>query len=141
MVTFVAQLVKNQSAMQETWAGKIPWRRERLTTQAFWPGEFHGLYSQWSCKESDMTEQLSLSCSCYRTVCFSGVQHQKMPVGHLHIFLEKCEIQGSHVHSPGCWVLGGTGGNGFRGQWFLLESGFPILVEDVENLCVLLVGI
>ena len=25
-----------------------------------WPGEFHGLYSPWGCKESDMTEWLSL---------------------------------------------------------------------------------
>ena len=29
----------------------------------FWPGEFHELYSLWGCKESDMTEQLSLSLS------------------------------------------------------------------------------
>ena len=35
-------------------------RRERLPTPVFWPGEFHGLYSPWGCKESDMTEQLSL---------------------------------------------------------------------------------
>ena len=41
------------------WVGKIPWRRERLPTPVFWPGEFHGLYSSWGCKESDMTEQLS----------------------------------------------------------------------------------
>ena len=27
--------------------GKIPWRRERLPTPVFWPGEFHGLYSQY----------------------------------------------------------------------------------------------
>ena len=27
--------------------GKIPWGRERLPTAAFWPGEFHGLYSPW----------------------------------------------------------------------------------------------
>ena len=27
------------------WAGKIPWRKERLLTPVFWPGEFHGLYS------------------------------------------------------------------------------------------------
>ena len=40
---------------------KIPWRRERLPTPVFWPGEFHGLYSPWACKESDMTQQLSLS--------------------------------------------------------------------------------
>ena len=24
--------------------GKIPWKRERLPTPVFWPGEFHGLY-------------------------------------------------------------------------------------------------
>ena len=39
--------------------GKIPWRRERLPTPVFWPGDFHGLYSPWGCKESDMTERLS----------------------------------------------------------------------------------
>ena len=35
--------------------GKIPWRRERLPTLVFWPGEFHGGH-----KESDRTERLSL---------------------------------------------------------------------------------
>jgi len=40
--------------------GKIPWRRERLPTPVFWPGEFHGLYSPWGCKELDTTERLSL---------------------------------------------------------------------------------
>ena len=45
------------------WVGKIPWRRERLPTSVFWPGEFHRLYSPWSRKESDMTERLSLSLS------------------------------------------------------------------------------
>ena len=29
------------------WVGKIPWKRERLPTPVFWPGEFHGLCSQW----------------------------------------------------------------------------------------------
>ena len=29
------------------WVGKIPWRRKRLPTPVFWPGEFHGLYSPW----------------------------------------------------------------------------------------------
>ena len=27
------------------WVGKIPWRKERLPTPVFLPGEFHGLYS------------------------------------------------------------------------------------------------
>ena len=25
-------------------------------TPVFWPGEFHGLYSPWGCRESDTTE-------------------------------------------------------------------------------------
>ena len=58
--SFVAQLVKNPPAMQETWVqslgGKILWRRERLPTPVFWPGEFHGLYSSWSQNELDMNE-------------------------------------------------------------------------------------
>ena len=36
-----------------------PWRRKRLPTPVFWPGEFHGLYSPWGGKESDTTEWLS----------------------------------------------------------------------------------
>ena len=54
----MAQLVKNPQAMQATWVGKIPWRKERLPTPVFWPGEFHGLYSPRGCKESDMMEWL-----------------------------------------------------------------------------------
>ena len=63
----VAQLVKNPPAMQETGfdpcIGKIPWRRERLLSPLFWPGELHGLYSPWGCKESDTTEWLSFHSS------------------------------------------------------------------------------
>ena len=59
----VAQLVKKPPAMHETWIqsliGKIPWRRQSLPTPVFWPGEFHGLYSPWGCKESDTAEWLS----------------------------------------------------------------------------------
>ena len=40
--------------------GKSPWRRERLPTPVFWPGEFHGLYNPRGHRESDMTEWLSL---------------------------------------------------------------------------------
>ena len=44
----------------DPWVGMIPWRREMLPTPVFWPGEFHGLYSPWGLKESNMTERLSL---------------------------------------------------------------------------------
>ena len=45
----------------DPWVGKIPWKRERVPTPVFWPGEFHGLDSPWGCKELDTTERLSLS--------------------------------------------------------------------------------
>ena len=60
----IAQLVKNLHAKQETvvWflGWKIPWRRDRLRTPVFWPGEFHELYSPSGHKELDVTEWLSL---------------------------------------------------------------------------------
>ena len=63
--SLVAQLVKNPPAMQKTgfntWVGKIPWRRERLPSPVFWPGEFHGLYNPWGHEKSDTTERLSLT--------------------------------------------------------------------------------
>ena len=61
--SFVAQLVKNPPAMWDTWfdpwVGKVPWRKQRLPTPVFWPGEFHGLSSPWGCRELDTTERLS----------------------------------------------------------------------------------
>ena len=36
------------------------WRRERLPTPVFWPGEFHGLCTLRGRKESEVTEWLSL---------------------------------------------------------------------------------
>ena len=43
----------------DPWVGKIPWRRERLPTPVFWPGEFHRLHSSWGHKESDTTGSLT----------------------------------------------------------------------------------
>ena len=58
--SLVTQLVKNPPAVQgpgfDLWVGKSPWRRERLPTPVFWPGELHGLYSPQGHKELDTTE-------------------------------------------------------------------------------------
>ena len=58
--SLIAQLVKNLPAVQETLVQFLgledQWRRERLPTPVLWPGEFHGLYSPWCCKELDTTE-------------------------------------------------------------------------------------
>ena len=46
--SLVAQLVKNLPAMWDTWVwslrGEDRWRRKRLPTPVFLPGDFHGLY-------------------------------------------------------------------------------------------------
>ena len=51
--SFAAQLVKNRLQCMRAgfnpWVGKIPWRRERLPTPVFWPGE-------WGHEELDTTE-------------------------------------------------------------------------------------
>ena len=58
--SLVVQLVKNPPAMQEAWARSLGWEdpleKGTATTPVFWPGEFHGLYGPWGCKESGMTE-------------------------------------------------------------------------------------
>ena len=72
--SLVARLVKNPPAMQETWfdsrVGRSPGEGKRPPTPVFWPGEFHGLYSPWGRKESDTTEQPSVtSLSPFRPNC------------------------------------------------------------------------
>ena len=62
----MAQTVKNLPAMQETWVGKIPWRREWLLTAVFLPGGFHKQRrlvgnSPWGHKELDKTKRLTHS--------------------------------------------------------------------------------
>ena len=62
--SLVAQRVKNRLQCRrpgfDPLVGKIPWRGKRLYTPIFWLGEFHGLYSPWGRKVSDMTERLAL---------------------------------------------------------------------------------
>ena len=64
-ISLVAQMVKHLPKMQETWVRSLGWEesleKERLPTSVFWPGEFHGLYSPWGRRESNMTERLSVS--------------------------------------------------------------------------------
>ena len=46
--SLVAQLLKNRLQCWrpgfDPWFGKIPWRRERLPTPIFWPGEFYTVH-------------------------------------------------------------------------------------------------
>ena len=68
----MAQKVNNLPTMQETQIQSLGWEdaleKKWLPTPLFLPGEFHGQrslegYSPWGLKESDLTEQLTLSLS------------------------------------------------------------------------------
>ena len=61
--SLIAQLVKNPSAMRETWVRSLSWEdplEKGKATHSSTLGEFQGLYSPWDLKESDMTGRLSL---------------------------------------------------------------------------------
>ena len=58
--SLVAQMVKNLPIMQLAQVQSLGWEdpleKRKLPTPVFRPGEFHGLYSPWGRKQSDMTE-------------------------------------------------------------------------------------
>ena len=68
--------------------GRSPGGRKRLPTPVFWPGEFHGLYSPWDCKESDMTEQLSLIVNNAAANIGVQVSAESLPLIILGTYLE-----------------------------------------------------
>ena len=83
-----------------SWVGKIPRRRERLPTPIFGPGEFHRLYSPWSCKESDTTERLSLY---FTSLHFAQGNQQQIQETLRHIALSfEMQVQFSSVQLLGC---------------------------------------
>ena len=105
----------------DPWVGKIPWRKERLSTPVFWPGELQGLYSPWGHKELDTTELLSsqgygffcghvwmweLDCEESwppKNWCFWTVVLEKT----LETLLDCKEIQPVHPKGDPSWVLVG----------------------------------
>ena len=76
--------------------GKISWRRERLLSPVFWPGEFHGLYSPRGHTQSGTTEWLSLdrevSSISMGWLGFRANSHLK------YIFVNKVLLTQRHIH-------------------------------------------
>ena len=95
-VFLVAQLVKNPPALGETWVWPLGWEdppaKGRLPTSVFWPREFHGQYSPWGCKESDMTEWLSFPLSLHG---FGGRKTAEMECPFYHVIQSTCLIPGN----------------------------------------------
>ena len=119
---FVARLVKNLLAMRETgfdpWVGKISWRREWPPTPVFWPGEVHGLYSSWGCKESDATERISLQLGgdrrqfCTRgswpTDIFTSGKFQVTPSPGLRLALQQASDPAGSYSCPHSFIHSST---------------------------------
>ena len=77
----VAQLVKDPLAMWETWVWALGWRRERLPTPVFWPGEFPGLYRPWGHRVRHVWTTLTLhSRRCSRPSPAAQGEDQKPPL-------------------------------------------------------------
>ena len=130
-------LLQCESPGFDPWVGKISWRKERLPpTPVFWPGEFHGLYSLWSGKESDTTEWLSLSAPWKKSYdkprqCIKKQTHH-LPIK-IHIIKAMSFLFfGSHVQM---WELGHKEGWAPRNWWFwavVLEKTLESLLASKE---------
>ena len=56
----------------DPWVVKIRWRRERLPTPVFWPGEFHGLYSPWGRKNRTQLRNFHFQ---WKRICLPSRRH------------------------------------------------------------------
>ena len=88
----------------------LTWRIP-LPTPVFWPGEFHGLYCPWGHKESDTTEQFSLSLwAITKNVTKTVICFPFFPVNSQCLYVISCthnpvpSVQFSPV-TQSCWTL------------------------------------
>ena len=72
-------------------------------TPVFWPAEFQGLCSPWDHKESDMTEQISLSLSCQTAdYLWAGCRYFSSKGGKSRAGSPKLVYTFVCVHKAGC---------------------------------------
>ena len=83
--------------MFESWVGKIPWRRERLPTPVFLPGDFHGLDSPLGRRRLDTTERLSLTLP-FGLLLFAPpyAECQRLQTGRQEVRFPGCVLSGLH---------------------------------------------
>ena len=67
MTSLVAQMIENPPEMQQTWVWPLDWEdfpeTGKATHSRILASRILGIYSPWGHKESNMTEQLSLTSS------------------------------------------------------------------------------
>ena len=88
----------------DPWVRRIPWKRKWKPSPGFLPGKPQGQwslvgYSPWSHKESDMTEQLTVSLSL-------DLEHPKEKKANYHCWaLFKLALMGQWCCFSGCFFL------------------------------------
>ena len=89
----------------DPWVGKIPWKRKRLPTPAFWPGEFHELHSPCGHTESDMTERLSLSLFLSLDWAEHKICHLNFRIWRRYSFSSWPPLNGFNVTAVPFWLV------------------------------------
>ena len=94
--SLVAHMVKNLPAMQETQIWSLGWEdpleKGMATPPVLLPGESHGQtslvgYGPWGRKDSDTTEWLSLSLSCWRLLALITLALSFCFISRIHRFI------------------------------------------------------
>ena len=115
----------------------MPWRGERLPTPAFWPGEFHGLYSPWGCKESDTTERLFTFTSQRTLHLLLGPVSHCTPSKHCPSAspqLTRISQTGAYAAAPRFWLQPGDTLNllGNGSQWRVHGPTYGIYLHTLS---------
>ena len=66
---YVCASLQCRRSQFNSWVRKTHWRRDRLFTPVLWPGELHGLYSPWGCKESAQLSNFTFTLLQHICVC------------------------------------------------------------------------
>ena len=66
----ICKTFKAATGTFDPWVGKIPWKKERLPTSVFWPGEFHGLCSQSMGSQRVRHDWATFTASVLCILCF-----------------------------------------------------------------------
>jgi len=102
---------------------------ERLPTPVFWTGEFHGQrspagYGPWGCKESDMTERLSLA-----------TEQQKIRI-HTPWYLQGCVHSFKHrVKGKSLEECTSNFNTVWLPLWMVMDGGFVLGRTEIVCLC------